>query len=732
VVSTSIRPVSCAARRAASVLWAALLLGLASSLVLSPGAGAARHLSRTQATLVLDDQTQWVSAPAASSKRATQSSTFDLALSAHHAPAGAAVEVALYPRLVTRYDFENVVHDGPRGNPLATTSPAALSSLPPDAHPAGVSLDLAVVQTASSGQGSELGLGCAPPTGSGTCTGVYPVVVELQRPNGHVLRRLTTFLTYVSGKSSHPLLVSWVVPVAAPVSLAAHPSAPTRAILPLSTAEASSLETLVAQLRAAPTVPLTLDVSPETLQALDGAGAYGRSAVSTVAAMSADPATDEVLARPYAPIDLGALAGAGEPTEIGAQMAAGATVLRRYHVRTVGGASPWVQSGPVGNDIAGGLAQIGATRLVVPKVALAPTSSATNSGTWASTFTLGLSHGKSIASVDAAETDTWLDGQFTSVHGDPALAATQLLADLAMVHFERPNTTSARGMIAIPPARWVADPVFDRVLLGGLTQNPVVQPVTLSRFFATVASAGSRQLLRSGPGPVLKHALADAVSRARVRLSNFDHAVAHHPAVEAQLDDLLLASESTTLGPARQTAGVSAVEQLLTAQLHLVTFATEKTFTLTARNGWIPITVESKAPYTFVGTLSVSGNKFVFPRHGARRTITLDHVTNPTRVYVEARSSGDLPLHVAFTSRDDGLVIARTLLTVRSTATSLVGVVLTAVALAILLTWWARTWWSGRRRRRAGHAGYGRHAGSAGHRERGGHAGRAGSEVAPS
>ena len=700
-----------AARRAAAAAWCVLLATAALSLASAPGAGGAgsRHASathtsgtRTSATLVLDNQSEWVVAPSTAPTHGTMpSSLFDLAISVHDAPAGATVQAVLYPRLLTRYDFKNVVHEGPRGYPLSSTAPAPVSSLPPDPHSSGVSFALSVVQTVSSEQGSRLGLACAPPTGSGTCTGVYPVVVQLERPSGRVLRHFTTFLTYVRGKSAHPLALSWIVPVSAPVAFAKNPTAPARAIQPLSSAQAASIEILVSQLRTS-VVPVTLDVSPQTLQALDRAGPDGRAAVATLAGLSANPSADEVLARPYVPIDLGALAGAGEPTEIVAQMAAGATVLRHLHVRTTATPSPWVQTGPVGNDIAGGLAQLHATQLVLPDSDLAPTSNVTNAGTWVSTFSLSLDQGGSTTSVEAAETDSWLDGQFTADHTDPALAATQLLADLAMIHFERPNTTAVRGMVAVPPARWVANPVFDRVLLEGLSQNPVIDPVTLSRYFSSVTFAGSRQLLKSGPGPVMAHALARAVSRARVRLSNFDGALSGHPlpGVASQLDDLLLASESADLSANRRAGAVSVVEQLLTGQLHLVRFATESTFTLTARAGLIPITVESHAPYTIVGRLSVSGNKFVFPHHGTSRVMHLDHATNASRVDVVVRSSGDLPLHVVFTSPNGHLVIARDLLTVRSTATSVVGIVLTVVALAILLTWWARTWWSGRRRKR--------------------------------
>jgi hypothetical protein len=700
------RPGERAPCRARAAVWPLLLAALAVGAIGGAGAaGAARGAPHASGSFVLDAQSEWVVAPKAPrSGGSAPPAPFDLELSARGAPTGATVEVVLYPRLRSRYAFKDVVRNGPRGNPLMSTTPVAYDSLQPNLRSAStVSLDLPVVQSASPGTGARLGLACAPPTGTGTCTGVYPVVVELQGSAGKVLRRFTTFLTYVAGKSAHPLELSWIVPIDTPVLLASRPPGPADGIKAPRAAGMSALEGLVAQLRSS-AVPVTLEVSPETLQELARAGRGGRAADTMLADLSANQKTYQVLASPYVPVDLGALAGAGEPTEIVAQMAAGATVLRHYHVTTAHGPSPWVQRGPVGNDIAVGLARVGSDQLVLPEADLASTASATNVGTWTSTFALTLPRGGSTSSVQAAETDTWLDGQFTSLRSDPALAATQLLADLAMVHFERPNTAAVRGMVALPPARWSANPVFTHVLLDGLSQNPVVEPVTLSHFFTSVTADGTRRLAVSGPGPVLGRTLARAVSRARVRLSNFDGAVAGRPAVLSQLDDLLLATEAQGLTPRRQAAGVAAFEHVLGAQLGLITFE-KSTVTLTARTGWIPVTIESGAPYTVIGKLSVNGNKFVLPPKSSSRTVRLDHATNVSRVDVLARTSGDSPLDVTFTSPNGRLVIARGLITVRSTATSVVGVVLTVVALAVLLLWWARTWSSGRRKRRLRSAG---------------------------
>ncbi len=695
---------------AAAVVGAIGTLGMCSSSL----AGETGNATRTSALFLLDDQTEWVVAPkVASTATSAPSVPFDLGLTAYDPPAGATVQAVLYPRLRSRYALEAAVRSGPRGNPLTTTGPVAYDSLPTDPHTSGaVSFDLSVVQTSSTGQGTRLGLACASTTtgtatststgpGAVTCTGVYPVVVELRGSGGKILRRFTTFLTYVAGKSAHPLELAWIVPVDSPVAISRHPRGPSDGIASPSVGDASAVDALATALRAT-AVPVTLDLSPETLQQLGRAGSGGRAADAALADLSVAQPSDQVLASPYVPVDLGALVGAGELTEVAAQMAAGATVLSGLHVKTTPGPSPWVQRGPVGSTIASGLTQLGANELVLPDDDLAPTSDATEVGTWVSTFSLTLPHGGQTTSVRAAETDTWLDGQFTSLHDDPALAASQILADLAMVHFERPNTPAVRGMVALPPARWVPDPTFDRVLLDGLSQDPLVEPVTLSQFFGSVTTGGTRQLLPSGTGGALGRSFSRAVSRARARLGNFDDAVAGHPAVLTDLDDLLLATESEDLTPRRRSAGISTFERLLRAQLGLVTFTKGTTITLTARTGWIPVTIESRASYTVSGMLSVNGNKFVFLQSDHRAVLVhLDHLTNVSRVDVRARTSGDLPLDVTFRSPNGRLVIARGVLTVRSTATSLVGVVLTVVALVVLLVWWGRTWRAGRRRRRS-------------------------------
>ncbi|MHB1583244.1 MAG: DUF6049 family protein [Acidimicrobiales bacterium] len=641
--------------------------------------------------------------------------TFGLTLSVGTGvTAGAEVDVGLYRALTTRSAFEATLSSPPIGE-IDHAGPVPLSGLPPAAD-GGRTLDVTIVpgSTPSTVTGPSLSLGCQ--LGNGTCPGIYPVVVTLVRAGGGALARFTTYLTFTEGAAAAPLRFAWVVPVSSPVRF--HGDRPGRALVPPSGPTVDALAGLVKSLESHPDVATTVAASPATVQQLTGSpDKAAQGVVGGLATLSASAQLHQFLPQPYVPIDLGAIAGAGERTEIAAQMAEGAAILRAAHVATSAPPTTWVASGTVGPSIGPGLADVGAERLVLPDSQLAAPSNAVSSGagyhTWTYPFTLGLGHGRQVT---AAAADGHLTAEFVDDPADPALEAVQVLADLAVIHFEAPNLTdangqpAARGVVGVPPSGWTPSAAFDDQLLSGLLNNPVVTPVTLDGLFSQVALGGpsgvTSRRLASGSGTSLPRSLARQLTRARLRLTSFVSAVRPRSvAVLSQLDDLLLASEADTLRRPAQYSGVATFERALSGQLSLIKVATERTITLTARTAAIPITILSSAGYTVVGRLSVSSDRFLFPGRGGAgiSRVVIDHPTTPERVTAEARTSGDLPLSVSLLAPegDPPLVIAHGELTVRSTATSIVGIVLTVVAALVLLSWWGRTWRAGRRARRS-------------------------------
>jgi len=663
-----------------------------------PRAGATT-VARNGPVLSLVDQSPWVKPPSPDSPTAF---ALDVTTRAG-TPTTDEVATTLYGKLHTRSSFEQTLTRIPSSStPLDHTDPEPLFRLP--AFPGGgVTLSISVLPDptatpAPSPSEPSLDLHCLPDTG--TCTGVYPLVVSLVRPGSRrVLARFTTYLTYATARSTTPLEFAWVVPISAPLTIRFAQRDPAKAVVPPSRATTTSLVGLVATLLAKPGVPVTVAASPQTLQALDDQGGRGAQAVQELAAMSsADHDSREFLAQPYVPINLGSLAGGGEGEEVVAQTKEGLAVLRSLGVRVEPKFGTWVATGTVGSSLRTGMSEIDASRLVLPDTDLAQPRF--TSKTWASSFTLALGKG---APLTAAASDTELAYHFTSDPADPGLEANQLLADLAMIHSEAPNTTTPRAVIAVPPSSWTPAKAFDTELLTGLETNPDVQPTTLDGFFSAFSkvpssTVPSRRILPGATSLALAPSLARHITIDRLRLTAFDNSVLGNPPVLSQLDQLLLAAESDDLQHAGQVAGVHIFKRVLDAQLSLVQLPPEHEITLTARTGLIPVTIDSQATYTVRGTLTLTGERFLFP-HGETRQLTLDHATNPVRVEVEARTSGNLPLEASFKSPTGSLLIAQTQLNVRATATSVVAIALTVLALLVLGGWWARTWWARSRRR---------------------------------
>jgi len=672
-------------------------VSVAFGVVAAPRAGATTVASNAP-VLSLVDQSPWVKPPNPDSP-----TTFALDVATKAGtPSTDEVATTLYGKLHTRSSFEQTLTRIPSGStPLDHTDPEPLSRLP--AFPSGgVTLSISVLPDPTATPPPSpieptLDLHCVPDTG--TCTGVYPLVVSLVRPgSGRALARFTTYLTYATAISTTPLKFAWVVPISAPLTIRFAQQDPAKAVVAPSRATTTSLAGLVATLIAKPDVPVTVAASPQTLQALYAQGGRGAQAVQELATMSsADHEPREFLAQPYVPINLGSLAGGGEGEEVIAQTKKGLAVLRSLGVRVGTKFSTWVATGTVGSSLRIGMSEVGASRLVLPDTDLAAPHS--NSDTWASSFTLPLGKGAPVA---AAASDTELADHFTSDPADPGLEANQLLADLAMIHSEAPNTTTPRAVIAVPPSSWTPAKAFDTELLSGLETNPDVQPTTLDGFFSAFSkvpssTVPSRRILPGASSLGMAPSLARHITTDRLQLTAFDNSVLGDPPVLSQLDQLLLDAESDDLQHAGQVAGVDIFKRVLDAQLSLVQLPAEREITLTARTGLIPVTIDSQATYTVKGTLTLTGGRFFFP-HGGVRHLTLDHATNPVRVEVEARTSGNLPLEASFKSPTGSLLIAQTQLNVRATATSVVAVALTILALLVLGGWWARTWWARRRR----------------------------------
>ena len=223
------------------------------------------------------------------------------------------------------------------------------------------------------------------------------------------------------------------------------------------------------------------------------------------------------------------------------------------------------------------------------------------------------------------------------------LAAHQLLAELAQVYFEGGNTQLVRGVVAVPPTSWVADPTFIKTLLAGLAQNPVVQAVTVSGLFQSL------------PGPVACRAQGCKLSGGhdgRGGAAGHRHQHPAHPTHQLRRrrpvgptgplpDQRASPGRSVAILRPRQQAGVVQRTGLaIGAQLGQLSVAGDKSFTLTARNGNIPVTIASNAGYPVKGTLTLTSDKLTFSGGATHHSlsVSLAKSTNNYYVPVQARA----------------------------------------------------------------------------------------------
>ncbi len=162
---------------------------------------------------------------------------------------------------------------------------------------------------------------------------------------------------------------------------------------------------------------------------------------------------------------------------------------------------------------------------------------------------------------------------------------------------------------------------------------------------------------------------------------------------------LALASGSTQLSNAQQTAWLAATSADLGAQLGQITAQGQQTVTLTSASGKIPFSISNALDYPVRVLLNFQSPKLHFV-NGNQQMVTIAagqpaHLTIPVTV----RASGAFPMQVTITSPDQHLPIAHTRFDVRSTAISGIGLVLTVAAGLFLALWWVRNARNTRRRR---------------------------------
>jgi hypothetical protein len=598
------------------------------------------------------------------------------------APAGSEIAVVIYQRLRSRSLFQDSLA-GELGSPLATVS-RPVGELTRDARG-----DIVITAPISASN--------QPGRTRIRVDGVYPLRIELRTPDGDLIDGFTTHLVRNTpdAPGSRPLAVATVVPLAAAPALA--PDGSTR----LPDEDRAALATLVGALGRHPDVPLTIVPSAETLTALSATSSTEdrelREELRTAIGAR------QVVSGPYVDIDAAAMLHDGLAEEVTTQLRSGSDALAATLAPARPDGRTWIADQPLDGLALAGLRDLGVDQLILREDLLAPT---------ALPFTLTRPASLGVEGVTVQSTTFVDDGLVAHFNepGDEVLAAVHLLTDLSQLYFDSPSIE--RGTVVRPPAGWEPSAAFLDVFLDGLETSPLLDPVTIDEYFRTVPRA-----VDEDGHPVVRSLAAESTAtttggfgtslvRTRQRLTGFATMVDEDDALLDSARRRLLVASAVGLDADRRDAYLDAVDAEINQQTSFLRAPARQSVTLTSRDASVPLTIRSTSPSPLRVRVVLTSPKLDFP-DGAAQVVTVDSANNTVTFKVRARASGTFPLTVQVTSPDGTLPIATERLTVRSTAVSGMGFILSAGAGLFLAGWWVHHLRSSRRlqrkQTRAGH-----------------------------
>ncbi|GIU90262.1 MAG: hypothetical protein KatS3mg010_1361 [Acidimicrobiia bacterium] len=435
-------------------------------------------------------------------------------------------------------------------------------------------------------------------------------------------------------------------------------------------------------------VALSLRLGPETVESWNALVPEDPTLEPGITAVLRAAARGEtqLVPSPYVPIDLTSLEAADLGARLPDQILLGSDTLERLTGVTPDPRTMLVD--PVDARTLERLRGLLVDRVVVPASSLDPGRPAPTSP-----FELEVGGGTVRVAAATRTTDDLLGGA-----GGPTLRVQRATAALSLLAFD---DESPSGVVVAAPHRWQPDVETVAAFLDVIRRHPLIEPVTLDRFFESVRGETGDEPSPDlaphlpAPFPVTRAAYDAAVQDLASVQSSVGTA---DPGVRQGERALQLALSSE--GSPEDAAQLLSVVDAAVAELRDGVSTTRKRVTLTARRADIPISFDNRTGKPVSVRVELASSKLLFP-DGEARVVTLPEGNHTERFAVEARTSGTFTMTVTLMSQDGRLPIGPpTRLTVRSAVFSGAGAALTVGALVFLALWWANHLRRARRSRR--------------------------------
>lgn len=510
--------------------------------------------------------------------------------------------------------------------------------------------------------------------------GLHPVEIEVTGTDGTVLQRLVLPLVRAPAKVTSPMRLAIVVRSVAGPTLTTQ-----RGVAP-SPADITDLGRLSDAIEHADGLPITVSVTPALLDALaiDGRDS-DRTSLERFREL-VNPSTT-VAWTPWVPLDIEAWSAHGQPDDLATAFAAGAKTLTAHigkapDTRAVDGDD---HLGPASLKVLHGL---GIDRVVVDESQVeggAPEEPLL--------FTLTGERDSSVAALArATDVQTALtDGSIGS-----AERSARALSAIALRALRSATTEQQAMVVDLDRGAGEATTEFLDAMVSGRDAG-LVDAVGLPAAFdgtarATTGPRSRRQpLIRRITAPASVAAVAPLSKRmASLRTDLRGRGAMVTDAAPVTLEELVLTAQHRDLTIPTATAYLEAAATRVESDLSAIVAPRGRRYTVTARSATIPLQFSNALSTPAKVLVRFESSRITFDE-GQSTVVTLQPGVNQVPVRVRVRTSGQFRVGVETLTPDGSVRLGRTELTIRSTAFSGVGVVLSIGALAFLMVWWGRT-----------------------------------------
>lgn len=687
-----------AATRAARIVAALLALATVATAGAAASAGPANRATTANQARTSQASASRIGLVSQSSWVAPQGA-FDATLDLHGTGPDDRLALTVYPAVANRSRFDDSIRGENLGTPLSANLPALplsfFDATPSTTGGSQITTNVPVSATDEPSFGIQL-----------TQPGVYPVRIAITDDAGTQLDSLMTHLVRLPSQEGAPALaLSMIVPVHAPPTFGPDGTAQ------MDSSALNRIDAALDAVRAHPSVPVALLPTPETVEglaAVDQAAAGSGGSATQISSLEAAVANRKVLGTTFVDLDVGSWLAAPAPADatVRAQLLTGAeSIAAQIGVRP--DTSTVLVDPTFTTEALAVFHFTGTEQLIVPQDQLAPLAGGATSSAALQAFEVADSNGQLIPAIS---TDQTLADRLTQTD-DPVLNGHLVLADLAVLWADgaRPRGT----VLAVPPDLDVDTRTYDAILDGladrmtGSGAAPVVSAVSVDDLFVVTNIAANpnrpaETLERSyTAGPVRPLGdLPDRINQVTDQVAAYRTMLGADVSRATALDRQLLIAGAEGLDDDTRSAYIDGVAGFVSEQFAGIVAPDDQRVTLTAENGKVPITVENHLDYEVEVEVEVASVKLEFPE-GNTTTVVLPPATSTrVEVAVVSRASGAFPVAVTVRTPDQHVTVASTRFTVRSTAISGIGLILSISAGLFLLVWWGMHFRKTRRAKR--------------------------------